>query len=342
MFQFDTPAPRRQRESPRFPYHSLGAWPREAGEADDPGDQPGSGYRAPMSADSRNVRYHGLPQDVASAQRVLQDPINLTERRPLHGLTGGAEKASGWSIGDIPRGVTNINLGSGDYQQDPGHVNTVQTIRVREALAPLPKGVSVNAMDIPSTLPEPGATLQPRPMQFSPALREASRHGNKRRKFIVNEALKMGLVRTSTDDGYSREARAIRQRDLRVVAHLAKQFNQRRPLSAKTAVGAMSLMRQGETRRTEVVPPSSSDMEYQNVIATEIPTPAFEDTVPGSNGTTFTDRMDTMAGNFLEKRPTTNPLGSMLLIDRATFDPRIRSLTTTPAIIRSNFGPPRV
>jgi hypothetical protein len=297
----------------------------------------------PLNADAANVRYHNLPSIIGNAEKILNNPINLSERRPLHGLGGGAEKASGWSVGDVARGETTMPFGNMEnYQQDPGEVNTVQTIRVAEALAPLPKkGVNINALDVSKSMPDstmPTAALA-RPVRYNRALLLAARRAPHPSRVTLSEAVKMGLLRTSTDTEYFKEAVRIRGRDATVAAHASDQFNAIRPGSARTAVGAEEIehamirdLTSGRFVR------KAHGAGYNNVIAHEQPSVPLSSTLPASNAYTFTDRMDTPAINCLEQLPTMNPLGTMLLIDRGTFDPRFRSLTTYPAVVRARIG----
>lgn len=333
------PSQRRRTETPVYGRPPTGT-PRTYGS---PTGAPPR-YSTPAHVHITQGQY-GTPRDL---QQIYQDPVNLSERRPLHGLTGGAQKASGWTIGDIPRGSQNIALREGAYQTDPGHTNRVQELRVAEALAPLPEGdVSVNALDFPTGPPDPGlARPSIRSVRFRDDLLQAAHVGRAHRGRttpIASDAVIMGLLRTTTDDAYNIEAQRIRGRDSRVARFLSDQFNAKPPSQYKTAIGATtSTTNPAKRQKSSIRRPSHRDKAYQNTLAPIEEAPPVEETLPGSNGATFMDRFDSPAGNFLQKHPTVNALGTVLLIDEGTFNPRLRSLTTFPAVTRANIGHPRV
>lgn len=284
------------------------------------------------------------------------------ERLDTRQFDVGAEHASGWSLkAREPKPVGEENAANESVKadsillRDAGEVNRVQFERIKELKMPLsdtgsqylPVSIrSGNAPDFKSRDPS-----DERPLSSPNLTSEKPRVPNQ----WSNEASKMGFVRTSTERAYTLEADRIRRYDRHVASAAKKGLSCNYGLAPTVAELTDNYSKtSGYMKYPSSVTEDRRRVRYNPLIVPGQPrfssgfSPSIgpmsmdvREDMPGSASVASVVRMDTEAGNELEKIVVVHPQATQNALDKGIFSPQYRNMSQYPSVIRHVLIPTR-
>lgn len=274
-----------------------------------------------------------------------QAPIPPRERVNTQGFDVGAEHASGWSIKETqpkplaPSDESNITGKDALIIRDAGEVNRVQYERIKELNMPLSDNA---AQALPVTIRSGDAP------DFN--ARDSSDDINLALTSIVSpvssinalldEGQKMGLKNSHTNEMYGSQARKIRTFDRHVGSMIKTSLAVDLSL-AETAADLQSpdavFIRPRNVNYNPLVAPGQTYRSQQFKPKAAIGTMDVEDVMPGSASVAYVQRVDSIAGNGLEKLVVSNPLATQNALNQTIFNPRFRNQQQQPSIMQQSI-----
>ena len=290
-----------------------------------------------------------VPQSDAKIGEMEQKQLPPQENLNLHGMDSEAERGSGWTLQGIDMKKAKLKYpdpGQDAFVKDGGAVNRAQEERIKNAQIPLtdelakhiPLDVATNSLpDYESQGPGEVAIVYPQDL-----IQAAGRDVPMR---SLNEAQKMGLTTTNTEQQYQTTARMIRGVDAQVSLGIlpAMAFAPMQTASNAMQVGFLA----GNTPTGNVfpgkiapnpyvIPAVAYDTQFSPPTA---PAVSPDMIIPGCYNQCYTARQDSFAANELEKLVVVNPMAYQNALDSTIFSPYFRNLSQIPQIARQYLTP---
>ena len=299
--------------------------------------------RQPSSTKGRSY----LAADMDEEKKDELPPVPAREKLDTHAFDVGAEHASGWSLKDTkpkpvaPSDESSLTGVDALIIRDAGEVNRVQYERIKELKMPLSDSaaqhlpVTIRSGNAPDFMArDPNDTVQLTTVTTSTSATNGP---------VLDEAQKMGLIHTHTEEMYSREARKIRYVD-RYTARKMRGELARNTRTIDTAVdfNPGAPVPRSKTRYNPLMTPGQTFTAFNFKPTAKHGTVPTYDEMPGSVSSTFVPRLDSLAGNDLEQIVVVNPGATQNALDRSVFSPEFRNLQEYPPVMRPGLKPSRL